>query len=185
MQPLDLNKKQEYSDGKYSVYTFSGDSGNFKRLACQQESICLLPFDLNEHGQIRNIYLSKYKDHLLGGTGLTCVTDTFDKNEYDSHYSAIEDCVKNELGISEVNVNSSFYLGKVRHGIPFSKEYRCYGINLSEYMPEPVGFTATGVKPNPRFDSIEKVKFNRILKGEIADSLVLSCSILLLSYFSE
>jgi len=180
-----FDKKQEYTDGKYSMYSFSSNGGNFRRLACSEESICILPFDLNEHDQVKNIYLAKYKDHLLGGVDFTCITDTFDKNKFDSYYNAVEDCAHNELGLSDTDINDIYFLGKVKHGVPFSKEYRCYGINLSNYMKDPSGFSVAGFNPNTNVQSIEKVRFNRLLKGEVSDSIALSCSLLLLSYFSE
>lgn len=182
---LDFSKKQEYTDGKYSIYSFSKDNQNFKKIVCDLESVCIIPFDLNEHDQIKNIYLTKYKDHLSDSLEFTCISDTFNKNEHDSYFEAMEQCLSDQLGLSNIDVNSTYFLGSVKHGVPFSKEYRCYAVNLTNYGHSPSGFIPSGLKPNSHFESIEKVRFNRILKGEVCDSLALSCAMLLLSYFSE
>lgn len=179
-----LSKIQDYTDGKYSVYTFSGDNRRAKRLVCESESICILPFDLNEHNQIKHLYVAKYQDYLSNGVGFTCITDTLNKDEFDSYYDAVDSCLKNEMGLNQVDVNDVYFLGKVQHSLPFSKEFRCYGINLSKYAG-PEGFIISGINPNAHIVSIEKIRFNRLLKGEVADSLALSCAMLLLSYLSE
>jgi hypothetical protein len=187
MEPTkrDLQKIQEYADGKYAVYTFSGQDGSrVKRLACSQESICVLPFDLNEHGQIKNVYLAKYQDYLSECPSFSCIADSVNKHEFDTYLDAVSSCVKNEMGISQIEVDDVYFLGKVNHGLPFSKEFRCYGLNLSRFS-DPADFVIAGLNPNPNISSIEKVRFNRLIKGEVADSLVLSCALLLLSYISD
>jgi len=182
-----LSRKEDYSDGKYSVHSFLGDGGAFKRITCDQESICVIPFDTDESGKIRNVYLAKHQDHLTDGHMLTCINDSFDRDEFDSYYDAVESCLKNEAGLSEVDVNDVYYLGKIQHTLPFSKEYRCYAVDLSNSSPDPTGFS---FKPQDfstaaRVRSLEKVRFNRVAKGEVPDTLTLSCCLLLLSYLSE
>jgi hypothetical protein len=176
MNPNKFNpdKKQEFSDGKYSVYTFlEGSDKKFRRLSCDTESICVIPFELNERGQIKNIYLLKYEDYLLGGNKFTCITDSFNKNKFDSHYLAVEDCLSSSLRISDIDINDSYFLGTVSHGIPFSKEYKCYAVNITDSL---ASLDSSTIIP---------IKFNRVINGDFSDSLVLSCSLLLLSYFSE
>ena len=179
-----FNKKEEYADGKYSVYSFSGENRNFRRIVCSDESICILPFDLTDKNNIRNIYLSKYKDYLSDKFDHTCLTDTFNKDEFDSYYEAIESCLNNEMGLQNIDVNDTYYLGKIKHSLPFSKEYRCYGVNLTKYCNDMSGYT-NPVQPSDPKMIIEKIKFNKLIKGDISDSLSLSCALLLLSYFSE
>jgi hypothetical protein len=182
-----FDQHQEYSDGKYSVHSFSGEKGNFRRLSCSQESICVLPFDLNAHRQIRNVYLTKYKDYLTNSHEVNCISKTFDANQFDTQYLAVEDCIKNELGISNFNIDDLYYLGQIKHSLPFSKEYKCYALNLTPHIQDESGwkspFSEDEIKE--RLKHIEKIKFNRILKGEVTDTLTLSCSLLLLSYFSD
>ena len=182
-----FDKHQEYSDGKYSVYSFSGEKGNFKRLACSQESICILPFDLNEHKQIRNVYLTKYKDYLTDSYEVNCLTDTFNTNQFDTHYLAVENSIKEELGISNIDIDDIYYLGQVKHTTPFFKEYKCFALNLTNHLQDQAGWQSpfSEEEMKGKLKNIEKLKFNKILKGDISDSLTLSCSLLLLSYFSE
>ena len=174
-----FDKKEEFTDGKYSVYSFSNPSKKFRRISCEQESICLLPFEINENSQISNVYLFKYEDYLLGGSKLACITDTFDKDQFDSQFSAVEHCLEEKLGISNVDLNDCYFLGNISHGIPFSKEYRCYAVNVTSAISE------KSVAGQPVFADLEKIKFSKVANGQVPDSLVLSCSLLLLSYFSE
>lgn len=184
---LQFNKKQEYSDGKYSVFSFSGEKGKFRRISCEQESICIFPFDLNENNQIRNIYVSKYHDYLSNSPETRCITKTFDPNRFESHYEALCDYLKKELGITDIELNDVYYLGKVKHTVPFSKEYRCYGINLSGLSDSPEGFATklSQSELDTKLHSIERIKFNRLFSGDVTDSLSLSCAMLLLSYLND
>jgi hypothetical protein len=172
-----LDKREEFSDGKYSVHTFLDQDKKFRRLSCDSESICILPFELNESNQIKNVYLLKYDDYLLGGSKFTCVTDTFNKDKYDSHFLAVEDCLNEKMEISNIDINDCYFLGTVSHGLPFSKEYRCYAVNITSDISKPGSSSF--------FSDIEKIRFNRVINGNFPDSLILSCSLLLLSYFSE
>lgn len=183
---LGTNRKHEYSDDKFSVVSFSSDKGKFKRIAAKDTSICILPFDTNEQGQIRNVYLFKYKDYLSDSDETRCITETVDPNVTDSYFEAVLSCLTREAGISGVEVDHVFYLGKVKHTIPFSKEYLCCAVNISDKMDQDGNLaTLPGVEPASHFHSIEKVRFTRLLKGEVCDSLALACSTLLLSYLSE
>ena len=175
----EFDKTEEFSDGKYSVYSFSNSSNKFRRIACDQESICILPFELNENNQITNVYLFKYDDYLLGGSKLACITDTFDKDKFDSHFSAVENCLEDKMGVSNIDINDCYFLGNVSHGIPFSKEYRCYAVNITSAISE------RNFLSQPAFSDLEKIKFSKVVNGQVPDSLILSCSLLLLSYFSE
>ena len=180
------NKKQEYSDDKFSILNFSNDKGKFKRIEAKDESLCILPFDTNEQGQIKNVYLFKYKDYLSDSDESRCITETLDPNTSDSYYEAVVSCLNREAGISEMDVDQVFYLGKVKHTVPFTKSYRCYAVNISDHLNQEGNLaTLPGVEPSQHFHSVEKVRFNRLLKGEVCDSLALACSALLLSYLSE
>jgi hypothetical protein len=180
-----INKKEEYTDGKYSVYSFLSNDKKSRRIVCSEESIIILPFDLNQHNNINNLYLKKYDDYLSNKSDFTCISKTFDKNEFSSHYDSIEALVSSELGISNLNINDIYYLGVVKHGLPFTKEYRCCAIDLTQYQDDPTGFSIDREIHENQNNTIEKIKFSKILSGEIKDSLALSCSILLLSQFSK
>lgn len=187
LSDLQFNKKQEYSDGKYSVFSFSGEKGKFRRIACEQESICIFPFDLNENNQIKHVYVSKYHDYLTNSPEARCITKSFDPNRFESHYEALCDYLKNEFGIDQIELNDVYYLGKVKHTVPFSKEYRCYGVNLTNVSDSPEGFITklSQTELNDKLHAIEKIKFNRLFSGEVTDSLSLSCAMLLLSYLND
>lgn len=184
---IPFNKKKEYSDGKYSIFSFSGEKGKFRRLSCEKAGLCVFPFDLNENDQVKNVYLKKYHDYLTNSPETKCLTKTFDPNQFDSHYEALCDMLKSELGIDRVDVNDVYYLGKVKHTAPYSHEYRCYGVNLSKHTEDPSGFKVNvpQTELDNRLHTIDRVKFNRIVSGEVCDSLSLSCAMLLLSYLND
>lgn len=180
-----FNPTEEYSDDKFKIINFTGEKGNFKRISCLKEAICLLPFDLNENDQIKNAYLSKYHDYVLNGQSNKCITATLEPDEFDTYHESLTTCIDNELGLSDVDIDDIFYLGQIQHTVPFTKIYKCYAINLTKYSEDPSGFTPRILNPDDRLHTIDKVRFSRIMNGEISDSLVLACSLLLLSYIQE
>jgi hypothetical protein len=180
-----FNPNEEYSDDKFKIINFTGEKGNFKRISCLKEAICLLPFDLNENDQIKNAYLSKYHDYVLNGQSNKCITATLEPDEFDTYHESLTTCIDNELGLSDVDIDDIFYLGQIQHTVPFTKTYKCYAINLTKYSEDPSGFTPRILNPDDRLHTIDKVRFSRIMNGEISDSLVLACSLLLLSYIQE
>lgn len=180
-----FNSTEAYSDDKFKIINFTGQKGNFSRISCQKEAICLLPFDLNENDQIKNVYLAKYHDYLLNGQAHRCITSTLEPDEFDTYHESLITSIDHELGLSDIEVNNIFYLGQVQHTVPFTKTYKCYAINLTKYCEDPTGFTPKILNPDNRLHTIDKVRFSRIMRGEISDSLVLSTSLLLLSYISD
>ena len=180
-----FNSKEDYSDDNFKVISFTGDKGSFKRISCTKEAICLLPFDVNENNQIKNVYLAKYHDYVLDKQNHRCVTATLEPDEFNKYHESLSNCIDLELGLDDVDVNDIFYLGQIQHTIPFTKTYKCYAINLTNYCDDPTGFTPKLIDPESKLHSIDKIRFNRIMKGEICDTLSLSSSILLLSYLSE
>jgi hypothetical protein len=180
-----FNSTEEYSDDKFKILNFAGPTGEFKRISCSKEAICVLPFDVNENDQIKNVYLTKYHDYVLNGQNHKCITATLEPDEFDTYHESLTNCIDHELGITDIDINDLFYLGQVQHTIPFTKTYKCYAINLTKYSEDPTGFTPKILSPDERLHSIDKVRFSRIMKGEICDSLTLSCSLLLLSYISD
>lgn len=175
-----FERKDVFTDGKYSIHSFSDGHDTFRRLSCSEASICLIPFDLTDSNKINGLYLSSYHDQLIDATNFTCVTETFDNNTKTSYFQAIEDSLNTRLGISDPDLNSIYYLGKINHTVPFNKEYRCYGFNVG------YAFDPSILSPNSKHGhSLERIPFTRIIRGEISDSLVLSASMLLLSYFTD
>lgn len=180
-----FDSKEEYSDDKFKVISFTGNKGSFKRISSQKEAICLLPFDVNENDQIKNVYLAKYHDYVLNGQSHKCITSTLEPDEFDTYHDSLSKCIDHELGLDDIDIDNIFYLGQIQHTIPFAKTYKCYAINLTDHGEEPTGFTPKIIDPEDRLHSIDRVRFSRIMKGEICDTLTLSCSLLLLSYISE
>jgi hypothetical protein len=180
-----FNQTEEYSDGTYKVLNFTGDKGKFKRISCSKEAICLLPFDVNEDGKIKNVYLAKYHDYVLDGQNHRCITTSLEPDEFETYHDSLITCIDRELGLNEVEVDDLYYLGQVRHTIPFTKNYKCYAVNVTNYSEDPSGFMPKLSDPTDKLHSIDKVRFSRVINGEICDSLTLSCAILLISYLSE
>ncbi len=176
---------EEYSNESFKVLNFIGDKGKFKRISSSKEAICLLPFDVNENNQIKNVYLAKYYDYVLNKDNHRCITATLEPDEFDTYHESFSKCVDLELGLADIELNDIFYLGQIQHTIPFTKTYKCYAINLTKYSEDPSGFTPKLLDPESKLHSIDKIRFNRVIKGEIYDTLTLSSSILLISYLSE
>jgi|LakMenEpi03Aug12_release.lakeMendotaPanAssembly.Ray.scaffolds.fasta_scaffold51179_8 hypothetical protein len=185
MKTDQFNSNEEYSDDKFKILNFTGDKGSFKRISSLKEAICLLPFDVNENNQIKNVYLAKYHDYVLDKENHRCITSTLQPDEFNTYHESLSDCIDQELGLSDVDINDIFYLGQIQHTVPFTKTYKCYALNLTNNSEEPTGFTANVLNPDAKLHSVDKVRFSRVMKGEVCDTLTLSCSILLLSYISE
>lgn len=185
MKINEITPVKVYSDDKFTILDFTGDKAKFKRITSAKEAICLLPFDVNENDQIKNVYLAKYHDYVLNGESNRCITATLEPDEFDTYHESLTDCIDHELGLANIEVDDIFYLGQVQHTVPFTKTYKCYAVNLTKYSEDPTGFTPKILNSEDRLHSVDKVRFSRIMKGEISDSLVLSCSLLLLSYISE
>jgi len=175
-------KKEDYTDEKYKVITFKSEKGDSKRAVALNDSICILPFDMNENGQIKNVYLHSFHDYITERPNKKCITRTLHPDEFDTYHNSLVSCIGDELGIMKIEPNAVYYLGNIQHGSPFHKTYKAYAINLNDYYEEPSGFSYS--KEGERH-SLDKVKLSRIVNGEISDSLILSCTLLLLSYISE
>lgn len=175
-------KEEKYSDEKYQVLNFKGEKGDFKRAVSLTDSVCILPFDMNENGQIKNVYLHGFHDHVLDRPNKKCITKTLHPDDFDTYHDSLISCITDELGIQKVDPNDIYYLGNVQHGAPFHKTYKAYAINLNTYSEEPTGFSYS--KQDARH-SLDKTRLSRVVNGEVTDSLVLACTLLLLSYISE
>ena len=176
-----ISKSEEYNNGKYKFIKLSNGESNFNRIVCESDSICIIPFDTS-NGKIKNVYLSKYTDYMSGDESYTCINDDI-QNDSSSTFEDINSIISKNLGIS-AEVDELYYLGSIKHNIPFSKTYECYALNLDSHSDNLNGF-----KPklgehemSEKLDSLSKIKFNRILSGDISDSLCLSASMLLISY---
>jgi hypothetical protein len=175
---------EKYQDGKYRIVSLENKDSHLRRIICDTESICIIPFDTN-NGKIKNVYLAKYMDYLSGDQGHTCITsDILDTD--DTMYERLEDMINKELHIN-INVNDLYQLGTIKHNLPFSKTYKCYGVSLDNYSKDLNGFTLDTPESDndKKIYKLDKVRFTRFLNGDIDDSLCLSGAMLLLSYIDQ
>lgn len=176
--------KEEYQDGKYNIISLSNGKKDLRRILCKSEDICIIPFDTNQNGKIRNIYLAKYLDYLNNEHGYTCMSTEYKGNK-ESDFDEISDYLNSELGINP-EVDNLYYLGSIKHQLPFSKSYKCYGLDLTGFSKDPNGFSIeiSDSEKESKMYTLEKIKFNRVLKGDISDSICLSATMLLISYLN-
>lgn len=169
-----MKSDEIFNDGKYRIIRFSDDKSDHRKIVCNTDTVCVLPFDTKD-GNISSVYLENLTDYLSNNEFRSCITvDT--KYNSDSQFSEVSKIISDKLGITDINVEDLFFIGKVKHNIPFNKAYRCYAINLDNYINN-IDFY------NLESNKIEKVKFNTVVNsGELHDSICLSCSLLLLSY---
>ena len=179
-----FENKEEYQDGKYKFFTISNGEKNYRRVLCETEGICLIPFDINDSNNIKNVYLARYTDYLNGEEGHCCLTCESVPN-HDSDFEEISEFINSELGINP-EINDVYFLGRIQHQLPFSKTYKCYAIDLTQYSKDPTGFKidVPDEESKNRTYSLDKVNFNRVFKGDVEDSLCLSASMLLISYIN-
>lgn len=179
-------KSNLYDDDNFEL--FSIDSGNTKlqRGRSKSESVCILPFDINDSNQVKNVYLLKCNDFIGDESVYSCLTEDINNNLDGDSYDTFKRCVHKDLAIKTPNIDSCYYLGKISHTIPFSKSYYCYGLCLNNYIKSPDGFKPDLPKEevNGNYYTIEKTRFSRAIKGEVSDSLVLASCMLLISYIS-
>lgn len=179
----DFKSSETFGDGKYKVLNISHGDTNLRRVVCETDSICIIPFDTNGR-QIKNVYLAKYMDYLTDQKGHTCVSMECKSNP-DSEWEEISSIIKNELAL-DADVNDVFFLGKIQHNLPFTKSYKCYGLNLDKYSKDLNGFTLdiSDDEKESKLYQLDKIRFTRVLNGDIEDSLTLSAALLLISYMS-
>ena len=175
--------KEEFSDGKYRVLSLTDGESNFRRIVCEKPAICLIPFDTNPEGKIKNVYLARYMDYFTGEHGHTCIT-VESKEQFDSDFEEVEDICKVELKIN-CDVNEVYYLGKVNVSLPFSRQIKCYAINLDNHSRDLTGFTLDVDDSENKMYILDRVRFTRVLNGEIEDSTCLSAAMLLTSYINQ
>lgn len=179
----EFKSNEEYKDGKYRVISLSDGTNNLRRIVCDTDSICLIPFDTSDD-KIRNVYLARYVDYLSNDQGHTCIT--IDSNdESDTVFEELEHLINSELGIN-ADLDDLYFLGNIKHNLPFSKTYKCYGLNLDNYSKDLNGFSIdiSDDESDRKLYSLDKIKLTRILTGSIEDSLSMSATLLLISYIN-
>lgn len=184
MTNKEFKNSEQFSDGKYRVLKISDGSKDLRRITCETEGICLIPFDTS-NGKIRNVYLARQMNYLQNKEDHSCICIE-SRGTYSSNFEEVESICKEELNI-DCDVNDVYYLGSIKHNYPFTKSYKCYGINLDNHSKDLSGFALDIPKSEQdnRLYALDKVRFNRVLNGEIEDSLCLASATLLISYINS
>ena len=169
-----MNSNEIFNDGKYKIVRFNDDAVDHRKITCNTDTVCVLPFD-TKNGNISSVYLQRLTDYLNNDEFKSCINVDTKYND-NSEFSGVSKIISDKLGLTNIDVEDLFFIGKVKHNVPFSKSYRCYAINLDNYISN---INEADLESN----NIEKVKFNTVVNsGELHDSICLSCSLLLLSY---
>jgi hypothetical protein len=181
MKNKNFKSTEAYQDGKYRVLSISDGNSNLRRVVCDVDGICLIPFDTSGD-KVKNLYLARYVDYLSNDQGHTCITsDT--KESTDTVFEELHELINGDLGL-DVDVDDLYFLGDIKHNLPFSKTYKCYALNLDNYSKDINGFAIdlSDDEKDKKLYSLDKIKLTRVLKGDIEDSLAMSAALLLISY---
>jgi hypothetical protein len=169
-----LSQEELFNDGKYKMLAVTNGEKHHRKLSCKTDGVCIIPFEVSGDN-ISKVYLSKSTDYSSAHDFNTCITFESTHNE-GSEFAEVSKGITDALGLEDVQINTVFFLGKIKHNFPFSKSYRCYGIKMDRYIQHADGF-------NLENEKIEKVDFNKVVSsGDVHDSLCLSASLLLISY---
>ena len=181
MNKKDFKSTESYQDGKYRVLNLTDGNSNLRRVVCDVDGICLIPFDTSGD-KVKNLYLARYLDYLSNEQGHTCITSDFN-DKSDSEFEELHGLINGELGL-DADVNDLYFLGNIKHNLPFSKTYKCYALNLDKYSKDLNGFALdlSDDEKDKKLYSLDKIKLTRVMKGDIEDSLAMSAALLLISY---
>jgi hypothetical protein len=181
MKSKNFKSTEDYQDGKYRVLNITDGNSNLRRVVCDVDGICLIPFDTSGD-KVKNLYLARYVDYLSNDQGHTCITSDFKENT-DTVFEELHELINGELGL-DADVNDLYFLGNIKHNLPFTKTYKCYAVNLDNYSKDLNGFAIdlSDDEKDKKLYSLDKIKLTRVLKGDIEDSLAMSAALLLISY---
>lgn len=188
MKITDFTKTGKYEDDDLEIFSVVVNDQTLTRGRHKKDTICVIPFNVNQQGQISGIYLAKHYDFNNNSTGYSCITEDFNPSIDTDSYDTFLRSLNRDLGLSDVVVSDEacYYLGKVCHNIPYQKTYQCYALDVTKLSTNPNGFTPKIPKEelDSKLYSIEKIRLSRVMKGEVNDSLALSGTLLLISYLS-
>ena len=188
MKITDYTKTSKYDDEDVEIFSVAANNKTVTRGRHKNESICVIPFDMNEQNQISGIYLAKHFDFTANTNIHSAVTEDFDPSSDSDSYETFMRSVNKDLGLSDSSIpdDASYYLGKICHNFPYHKTYHCYALNVTNLANTPQGFKPKLPKEetDAKLYTIDRVKFNRVVKGEVNDSLTLAGTLLLISYLS-
>ena len=168
-------QEELFNDGKYKMLAVSSGEAHHRKLSCKTDGVCIIPFETS-NDQISKVYLQDSTDYVSEQTFNTAITFESTHSE-GSEFVEVSKGIEDSLGIKDIDINSVFFLGKIKHNFPFKKSYRCYGVKMDSHSSESDGFKLDESK------KIVKVNFNKVIgNGEVHDSLCLAGSLLLISY---
>lgn len=179
-------------NGQFDVVSLSREQHKADRLVSKENYIAVIPFDCQPNGKIKSIYGLKFDNHATGQKDVTLLTDSIDQNRDKTTYDAVLRLFLEEAGVNleEVGITEDdiFYLGNITSAVPVNSRFKCFAVDLTKLATEQKGldFTRTLSKSNLDKDSseISRIGFNQVVNGEFTDSMILSGSFLLVSYFS-
>ena len=179
-------------NGDFDIVSLSREQHKADRLVSKANHIAVIPFDCMPDGTIKSIYGLKFENHAIGQKDVTLLTDQFDQSRDKTAYDAVFRLFLEEAGLNleEAGIieDDIFYLGNITSAVPVNSKFKCFAVDLTRL---------TGPKSNPEFtrnlskssfdketSEIAKIGFNQIVNGDFTDSMILSGSFLLISYFS-
>lgn len=139
----------------------------------KKTDICLILFTVTGDEKIKNVYTYIEDKHQ------TVVTAEYDPNKDDSYWDCISRTLLSSVGLDidadKLSINDVFYLGDLTSPY-FSDEIKCFGINVSNIKELESKLQSNSGK-------FHKIGFHHLVGGECTDTLLLSSSFLLASYF--
>jgi hypothetical protein len=179
-------------NGEFDVVSLSREHHKADRLVSKANYIAVLPFDCLPDGKIKSIYGLKFDNHATGQKDVTLITDSFDQNRDKTAYDSVFRLFLEEAGVnledSGITEDDIFYLGNITSAVPVSAKFKCFAIDLTKLasLKQSPEFTRNLSKSSLEKDSSEiaRLGFNQVANGDFTDSMILSGSFLLVSYFS-
>ena len=95
MTNKEFKNSEQFSDGKYRVLKISDGSKDLRRITCETEGICLIPFDTS-NGKIRNVYLARQMNYLQNQEDHSCICIE-SRGTYSSNFEEVESICKEEF----------------------------------------------------------------------------------------
>jgi hypothetical protein len=194
MQPLSKITKtiSPILNGRFDVVSLTKGQDKDDFLSVKVKYIAVLPFERTADDKIKAIYGLKFENPATDQTDVTIVTDTINPTVDGSYYDSVVRALIEEAGLdiekAGINEDDIFYIGNISTSLPATAQIKCYAVDFSKISnPEsPIEFARTLSKSKFTKDSSEIVKigFHQVVNGDFSDSLILSGSFLLISYFN-
>ena len=174
--------------GKFNVVTINKDSQTAQFLSAKPKYVAILPFDRNSENGIKSMYLLQTPNRSINSPVHTLIVDEIDADRDRTPYDSVCRALIEEAGLDleavGLNEDNVFFLGEISTNIPVTSVFACYAIDIT--AKSSIEFTRNLSKDSISKDesSITRVGFHEVVNGNFTDSLVLSASFLLVSYFN-